>query len=191
MRISLPKRLGSTFLGLLLAASAVTASAQSGPCDDISRDVAAAIQKDPSKVLMIVEDALVINESCACEIIKAAINASKADPTMVNQIVQTGIAVAPKMSGVIMDCATAASPNTSITSQVTAVVKPSSGKEPVKEVVLPPPPVEDDTFNPVPSSIRGVYLIQPPPTGRVPCDPKFRKCCNCGISPVGGHPGYP
>ncbi len=191
MRVTFPKRLSACLLGLVLAASAPQASAQSTPCNDISRDVAAAIQKDPSKVLMIVEDALVINESCACEIIRAAISASNADPTLVNQIVQTGIAVAPKMSGVIMDCATAASPGTTISSQVTAtsLSGKESGKDVSKVTVLPVAPVEEDFI--IPASIRGIYLIQPPPTGPIPCDRKYRKCCHCGISPMHGAPGYP
>jgi len=45
---------------------------------------------------MIVEDALVINESCACEIVKAAITAAKADAPMVKRIVQAAVAVSPE-----------------------------------------------------------------------------------------------
>lgn len=172
---------------LSLACLTLTASAlqaQSGnACDDIARDVAAAIQKDPSKTLMIVEDALVINETCACEIIKAAIGAAEADSAMVNQIVQTGIAVAPKMSGVIMDCASAASPGSNVTNsavQQASYDPTTSAKNPDKNP-LPVAPVEEE-FIPTPS-IRGVYLIQPPATGFVPCDPKFRKCRNVPTSP--------
>lgn len=170
-------------LGLTLSVPSLLQAQAGSACDDIARDVASAIQKDPSKTLMIVEDALVINESCACEIIKAAIGASAADSTMVNQIVQTGIAVAPKMSGVIMDCASAASPGSNITSsavQQTAYDPTTSAKNPDKNP-LPVAPVEEE-FIPTPS-IRGVYLIQPPASGFVPCDPKSRKCRNVPTSP--------
>ncbi|WP_133793398.1 hypothetical protein [Prosthecobacter fusiformis] len=144
--------------------------------------MSAAIQKDPSKALMIVEDALVINESCACEIIKAAILATQADSALVNQIVQTGISVAPKMSGVIMDCASAISPGAAVTN---VAIVPSdeltdSGKNPDKNPLPVAPPEEEFIMSP---SIRGVYLIQPPPTGFVPCDPKHRKCHNVPTSP--------
>ncbi len=166
----------------LLAATHSSTQAQSA-CDDIARDVATAVEKEPGKVLMIVEDALVINESCACEIIRAAIIASKADAATVNQIVQTGITVAPKMAGVITDCASAASPGTTITSsqQMTAIVdEKNPGKNPI--VAAPVPPASDD-FYAMPGSIRGVYLIQPPAGGPIPCDPNKRKDCVICTSP--------
>lgn len=187
MRVSIALRSAICLLGLAFSANFSQTLAQSSGCDDISRDVAAAIQKDPSKALMIVEDALVINETCACEIIKAAIVASQADSAMVNQIVQTGISVAPKMSGVIMDCATAVSPGAAITNvaTTTSVDPTDSGKNPSKNP-LPVAPVEEE-FIPTPS-IRGVYLIQPPATGFVPCDPKYRKCHNVPTSPCNCKP---
>jgi hypothetical protein len=64
-------------LGLLMAMTTLVCGAEPAPkCSKIAQDVAESVTKEPSKVLMIVEDALVINESCACEIIKAAIQAS-------------------------------------------------------------------------------------------------------------------
>ncbi|MES2508115.1 MAG: hypothetical protein V4599_15535 [Verrucomicrobiota bacterium] len=187
MRVFNALRSAVCLLGLAISAEFSQALAQSSGCDDISRDVAAAIQKDPSKALMIVEDALVINESCACEIIKAAILASQADSAMVNQIVQTGIAVAPKMSGVIMDCATSVSPGAAITNvaSVASVDPTDSEKNPSKNP-LPVAPVEEE-FIPTPS-IRGVYLIQPPGTSFIPCDPKHRKCCKVPTSPCNCSP---
>lgn len=156
-------------------------------CDDITRDVAAAVSKEPSKVLMIIEDALVINESCACEIIKAAITAANADATLVGQIVQTGISVAPKMAGVITDCAAAISP-----SAVAAVVPPmvESGKQVKNPLPVSPAPEEED-FSPVPSSIRGIYLMQPPAGGFLPRDPKDRTCDSQCVSPTQNVPHYP
>ncbi len=92
------------FSSLLLIAS-IAQGAEPSACAEIANDVRSAVEKDPAKVLMVVEDALVINEACACEIVKAAITASKADPALVQQIVQTAIAVAPKMSAIITECA--------------------------------------------------------------------------------------
>ena len=182
MRVFNALRLVPCLFGLVFMVHFSALQAQSGGCEDISRDVAVAIQNDPSKTLMIVEDALVINESCACEIIKAAILASQADSAMVNQIVQTGISVAPKMSGVIMDCATAISPAATVS---TVAATPSydptySEKNPDKNPL--PVVVEEEDFILSPT-VRGVYLIQPPPTGFVPCDPKYRKCYNKPTSP--------
>lgn len=182
MRVLSALRLAICLTGMAFMATPAFVQAQSSGCDDISKDVAAAIQKDPSKTLMIVEDALVINEGCACEIIKAAILSSQADSGLVNQIVQTGISVAPKMSGVIMDCATAVSPGsvTDVSATLASYDPTDSGKNPSKNP-LPVEPVEDD-YTPTPS-IRGVYLIQPPATGFVPCDGKYRKCRNVPTSP--------
>ncbi|MDZ4289227.1 MAG: hypothetical protein U0984_14780 [Prosthecobacter sp.] len=150
-------------------------------CDDISRDVTAAILKDTDKTLMIVEDALVINEACAADIIRAAILASHADAALANQIVQTGISVAPKMAGVITDAANSVAPGAIVASstEVTAVAVPTSSGKNMGKVVLPVITSEiEEEFAPVSSSIRGIYLIQPPPSGFPP-----RKDCDCPISP--------
>jgi len=184
MKIYKTIRLGTCLLGLATFASMSKAKAQSGACDTIANDVSSAVSKDPGKVLMIVEDALVINESCACEIIKAAIVASKADTTLVNQIVQTGISVAPKMSGVIMDCATSMSPGAVAPTmpQVTALA--SSGKEAKNPLPIALAPEEVESFYLIPSSIRGIYLVQPPAGGFIPRDPNPRKCTSGCISPT-------
>ncbi|MCX6856768.1 MAG: hypothetical protein NTV80_17905 [Verrucomicrobia bacterium] len=191
MKLSNTFRLGFCLAGLAAFASASKVKAQSGACDDISRDVASAVQKDPSKVLMVVEDALVINEACSCEIIKAAITASNADAALVNQIVQTAISVAPKMSGVIMDCATSVSPGAVApnSGQMTAVT--ASGKDVKNPLPVIAPPAEEEDFNPIPSSIRGIYLVQPPAGGFIPRDPNPRKCDKDCISPTQSHPYYP
>lgn len=154
------------FFGSALLASAAP------KCDDIANDVRKAISSDPAKTLMIVEDALVISEACACEIVRAAIEASKADEAMKQQIVQTALAVAPKMAPMITECAgmqgnvpipvpVAATPAVADDAQVTYSGK--SGKD-AKSVlpILPPEPVEDvEEFTYIPRDIRGIYLIAP------------------------------
>jgi len=149
------------FFGSALLASAAP------KCDDIANDVRKAIASDTAKTLMIVEDALVISEACACEIVRAAIEASKADESLKQQIVQTALAVAPKMAPMITECAgmqgnvpvpVAATPAVAEDAQVTYSGK--SGKD-AKSVlpVMPPPPVEEFTY--IPRDIRGIYLIAP------------------------------
>ena len=126
--------------------------AKAGPvsaCDQIASDVKTAVAKDPSKVLMIVEDALVINEACACEIVKAAITASNAEATMSQQIVQTALAVAPKMAAIITECAES--------------VAPGSAKNPV-DVAKSEGTDFSDAWA---TNIRGIYLIQPAAAGVV------------------------
>lgn len=160
--------LAGTVVSTILFASQV--KAQNG-CQEIANDVSAAIRKDPAKLLMVVEDALVINESCAGEIVKAAIAASNADAQLANQIGQTAISVAPKMSNVIADAVIAAMPGAG--PQLVSAV-PLDPKNPSKNPITPPP--EGDDFERVAPVVRGVYLIQPPPTGIPPGDPRV---CNC------------
>ncbi|MBK8037243.1 MAG: hypothetical protein IPK22_08925 [Verrucomicrobiaceae bacterium] len=154
--------------------------AQSGGCSGIANDVHSAVAKDPSKVLMVVEDALVINESCAGDIVKAAIIASKADATLASQIVQTANTVAPKQTVAISEAASSVSPGIAAVTTAPAVpaingeqpVVLTSEKNPGKNPVMPKNPVitpaveEEDFF--VPATIRGVFLIQPPASGPLP-----------------------
>jgi hypothetical protein len=174
-------RFSVTFLTTAALVAASSAFAEPANCGDIAKDVASAIQKDPAKVLMIVEDALVINEGCACEIVKSAIGAASADATLVNQIVQTGISVAPKMSGVIMDCATAAAPNATIqnkeekkTEEAVTTETTTSGKEVAdltasgKDSKNPQPAVQPEADMPAPLPTVRPFLLQAPSGGFIP-----------------------
>jgi hypothetical protein len=166
--------LSLTLAGVLLSAHAEEKS----KCDKISHDVRESVTKDPSKVLMIVEDALVINESCACEIVKAAITASKADKPMVKQIVQTAVAVAPKMAPVIIDCANTLSPGAVITEDAPPTVARTMGGKESKNVnpepVVPPKDQESD-FSGSATGVRGVYLMAPAAGGLITVSDHVRK----------------
>ncbi|MGV3662918.1 MAG: hypothetical protein ACO1TE_22225 [Prosthecobacter sp.] len=172
------------FLAVWAVAHSALAQA-SGNCSEIANDVSVAVTKDPSKVLMVVEDALVINEGCAGDIVKAAIMTSNADSATANQIVQTAVSVAPKMAAVINDAASsvvpglvAAAPAPQEPVQPIVIDEKNPGKNPVVPVETV---VEEDFF--VPSTIRGVYLIQPPSSGPLPCDRNKRCDCN-PVSPA-------
>jgi hypothetical protein len=145
--------------------------AQAGGCSEIANDVRVAVEKDTTKVLMVVEDALVINEGCAGDIVKAAITASKADATLANQIVQTASTVVPKQVVAINEAAASivlgvAAANKALTASAEKPVTMTSEKNPGKNPVLNSPDPEDTTldspdpfFTPTP---RGVFLIQAP-----------------------------
>lgn len=155
---------------LPLAALGLASGAMAAPnCDQMSNDVRKGIASDPAKTLMIVEDALVINEGCACEIVRAAIEASRADEALKQQIVQTALAVAPKMAPVITDCAgIAAAPVAN--DDPTASGKNLGGKG-AKEVLPVAPPVEEEQdFTYLPGDIRGVYLMAPGGVGIIGFD---------------------
>jgi hypothetical protein len=179
MIAGLRSRFASPLACLLLLATAPAVMAQAGGCSEIANDVRVAVEKDPSKVLMVVEDALVINETCAGDIVKAAITASKADATLANQIAQTASAVAPKQAVAINEAASSLVPGIAAVTTVPAVVEErpvalTSEKNPGKNPVMPknpvaPPAPDEDFF--VPSTIRGVFLIQPPASGPLPPPP--------------------
>lgn len=155
----------------LMAMGPAYADAPSSSCEDIAADVRSAISKDPGKTLMVVEDALVINESCACEIVKAAIAATHADQNLVQQIVQTALAVAPKMSAVITECAGVASDTAApVTAAAVESGKNPGGKagvsvQPAPSVTPPSDGGGDGFFYIGPRDIRGVYLVQPAASG--------------------------
>ena len=162
-------------LGLTLAWLGLAPGLQAATppkCDKIAQDVTESVVKEPTKVLMIVEDALVINESCACEIIKAAIIASKADAAMVKQIVQTAVAVAPKMAPVIMDCANSVAPGAVVVSDAPPETIPASGKDAknVLPVSVQPPQETGTVYSGGGGDIRGVYLMAPSVGGFVTAD---------------------
>ena len=178
MTTGLRSRFASPIACLLLLATAPAVMAQAGGCSEIANDVRVAVEKDPTKVLMVVEDALVINEGCAGDIVRAAITASKADATLANQIVQTASTVAPKQVVAINEAAASIVPGVAVASAMPSApaaaeqpVALTSEKNPGKNPVMPKNPIaqpapEEDFF--VPATIRGVFLIQPPASGPLP-----------------------
>ena len=83
----------------------------------VKHDVAA----NPSATLQIVEKQVGIAPACACELVKAAIQASKADVKLVAAIVETAATVAPEHRHLIGQCAVAVAPDA--LSAVQAVLK--------------------------------------------------------------------
>ena len=135
-------------VGLLGGVSATAAPT----CDKAAADVRAAVEAAPSRVLIIVEDAMIANEGCACEIVKAAILASNANPELARQITLTASNVAPNLSKVIAECARS----------VVAAASSGGGKE-VKQVIAVQPEAPatggGTDYVRAPADIRGVYLI--------------------------------
>lgn len=154
---------------VIILSVALTLNAMGQPadhCADICNDVKIAVEKDPSKVLMILEDALVINEGCAADIVKMAITASKADEVLAEQIVQTGVSVAPKMEVAINEAATSLLPGlktaASVIKRPIAVSEKNPGKNPVEPKTLDSPEPTVST-----GPVRGILLL-PPVSGPLP-----------------------
>ncbi len=85
--------------------------AEAPDCYKVSTAVKAAVAAHPEKVLELVAAQVAQNESCACEVVKAAIVASDADKKLVAGIVETAIEAAPSKVRIIGQCAVAVAPD--------------------------------------------------------------------------------
>jgi hypothetical protein len=79
-------------------------------CIALSASVKATVAEKPSEVLQVVEKEVGANPDCACEVVKAAIEASKADAKTVAAIVETAASVAPDKMRLVSQCAVAVAP---------------------------------------------------------------------------------
>jgi hypothetical protein len=89
---------------------APTAGASSLTCIQLAARVEHEIDKTPSEVLNIVRRAIVDNDSCACDVVKAAVKAAKADDTLTGLIVETAVKTKPARFKEIVECAILAKP---------------------------------------------------------------------------------
>ena len=108
-------------LTAVLLSVASIASADVADSVKLSKAVKVAVSADSIKVLEVVAANIAINESCACEIVKAAIVASDADKKLVAEIVNTAILAAPSQIRMITQCAMATAPDA--VSNIQAVVE--------------------------------------------------------------------
>ncbi len=64
-------------------------------CETLCGELFNSIRMEPDKLVMRLEEALVIHQSCASEIVTAAIDAVNAEPGQVRKIVETAMDLAP------------------------------------------------------------------------------------------------
>ena len=154
----------STLILTVVAAAAIPAFAAEDACSKIASEVTASVSAAPTDVLKIVSEQVQASSSCACEIVRAAIVASKADKDLVGDIVATAVTAAPNSATTIAECAVAASPEAS--DNIKAALKRAmsdgknpAGKNPGKQIVEAQE--EDPDFGLSPVSIGGVYLVYP------------------------------
>lgn len=96
----------SAALGLL-SSSAAFAKVD---CVKLALSVKHAVAANPSATLQIVEREVSATPACACELVKAAIEGSKANVQLVAAIVETAATVAPEHRRLIGQCAVAVAP---------------------------------------------------------------------------------
>ena len=103
----------TTFRFALLVAALGTAPAvvtAETDCLNLAASVKIAVAEKPADVLAVVEKEVSANPDCACEVVKAAIQESKADAKTVAAIVETAASVAPDKMRLISQCAVAVAP---------------------------------------------------------------------------------
>jgi hypothetical protein len=147
-----------------LAPALTAAEANKDTCANLGTQVKEEVTAKPDQVLVIVSEKVAANPTCACEIVHAAIKASKADKDLVGEIVFTAVSAAPKEATTIAECAVAAAPEASQSIKA-ALQRAMSDKNPVgktidKGVVVPTEPDLGD-FGLSPVAIGGVYLVYP------------------------------
>lgn len=175
MIASLP---GSKWLLALawLGLASSSAVGQAGDCFEVARQIARTVAAQPERVLLAVEDAVVANEGCACEIVKAAIQAAQASVKLTGQIVFTAVTASPKEAAAVADCATAVHPEAaeevkralrkaigseSVVASTLPSGKQPAGKNPSGKQPIEIPVSEEVDFSLSPVAIGGVYLVYP------------------------------
>lgn len=114
------------FVGALFAAAipfsaaAEKSVADVKKCSAVYESASKAIAKDPAKVLELVSKLVAANESCAADVVKAAIKTTKANKELVGQIVETAATAAPKQLSQIAAAAMSVAVDSS--AQIAAVV---------------------------------------------------------------------
>jgi hypothetical protein len=166
-----------SIVAMIAMAYGQTANAADKDCAAEYKKVTAAVTAAPEKVLEVVAKEAQEAPTCACEIVKAAIKAAKADKDLIVQIVTTISAVLPDETPTIITCAINAAPE-ALQGEVARAIADKfgsgkgvvdSGKEPVssgKEVVDKggQKVIEDEDsldFNLFHSGIGGIYLTTP------------------------------
>jgi hypothetical protein len=166
------------FFGVLSAVLGMMSVNAEVDCLKLSLSVKAVVSAEQSKVLEIVANEVATAPGCACEIVKAAIEASSAKPETVAAIVEAAITAAPDQIRMIAQCAVAVAPDSlSEVQAVLAKFDPNSGesvssakgsKAPAGEVAAMPNPLDfpgSGPVGPTPGSAGGFPLFPPtPPT---------------------------
>jgi hypothetical protein len=143
-----------TFL-LIIGLHPSAGEARPASCETLCADLNASIQRQPERMTMWIEDALVINQACASELVTAAIDAVSADPEKVRIILETAINVAPNRARQIQLAAKrfavpAAALMPEIVEEIRRAEVPARPHEPVIEIrralaadVKKPQPIEE------------------------------------------------
>jgi hypothetical protein len=110
----------SYFVGVFGSALLLMSANAQTDCAKTSQRVKNAVKADKSAVLEIVSKEVTAGPDCACEIVKAALEAASAEPKAVAAIVEAAINAAPDKINIISKCALAVAPDAA--AEIKAVV---------------------------------------------------------------------
>jgi hypothetical protein len=118
----------SYFVGVFGSALLLMSANAQTDCATTSQRVKNAVKADKSAALEIVSKEVAAGPDCACEIVKAALEAAAAEPKAVAAIVEAAINAAPDKINIISKCALAVAPDAA--AEIKAVVdKLGSGNQ--------------------------------------------------------------
>lgn len=177
----------TVFSVLLTASLGIVPAMAAVDCTDLSLSVKNTSTVDPSKVLELVSQEVGAAPNCACEIVKSAIEGSKANVETVAAIVEAAATAAPDQMRLVSQCAVAVAPDALAAVQaVVAKLDPNSGdsapssksskdsKAPAGEVATMPNPLDfpgQGPIGPTPGGPGGMPLLpQLPPVIIAPPD---------------------
>ena len=177
----------TVFSALFVASLGVLPSVAAVDCTSLALSVKNTASGNPTKVLELVAREVESSPSCACEIVKSAIEGSKANTEIVAAIVEAAATAAPEQMRLVSQCAVAVAPDALASVQaVVAKLDPNSGetapssksakgsKSPAGEVATMPNPLDfpgQGPIGPTPGGPGGLPLIpQLPPLIIAPPD---------------------
>lgn len=160
------KSLTLSFAAVALMAAPLRAADEKS-CTDLAAETTKAVTAAPENVVKIVSELTAKNPACACDIVGAALVASKADASLRTEIVNAALEAAPDQLEAITACTKTPDP-----SGKEPVGKEPAGKEPTGKAPKGPAPTEQpvveagnmlDTidFGLFRAGIGGVYIGSP------------------------------
>ncbi len=170
------------YFGMFSALLALIPASAEVDCLKLSVLVKSEVTSEQANVLEIVSKRVAAAPGCSCEVVKAAIEASEAEPKTVAAIVEAAATAAPEQMRLISQCAVAVAPDAITEVQaVLAKLDPNRGeavvasaksakdaKAPVEEVASIPNPLDfpgEGPVGPLPGEYPGgtsVVPITPP-----------------------------
>ena len=127
-------------------------------CETLCGELFTSIRMDPDKMVIRLEEALVIHESCAAGIVTAAMDAVNAEPGKVRKIVETAMDLAPARAALI----TAAVKNYTAPVVVAAAEEQEEVRRAVLPTAAPPQPIAGEQVRraELPLQTRSIPIVE-------------------------------